>query len=147
MKFNTKTRYGLRTMLELALNENGEEGIFQKDIAENQNVSIKYLDQIIAALKAAGLIANVGGKKSGYKLNRPAKDISVYDIYTAFEEELVIIDCLLHGGHCPNKQKCVMRDYWSGLNQTIRSSMESMSIKELASQHKDSDVALENSNS
>jgi Rrf2 family protein len=136
MKFNTKTRYGLRTMLELALNENGEAGIFQKDIAENQNVSVKYLDHIIAALKAAGLIINVGGKKSGYRLNRQAKDISVYDIYTAFEEELVIIDCLLHWSHCPNKQHCVMKDYWSELNQTIRSSMESMNLKVLAKQYK-----------
>jgi len=133
-------------MLELALNEKGEEGIFQKDIAENQNVSIKYLDQIIASLKAAGLIANVGGKKSGYKLNRPAKDISVYDIYCAFEEELVIIDCLLHGGHCPNKQKCVMRDYWSDLNQTIRTNMESMNLKELASLHEDAEVQIDKSN-
>ena len=94
MKFNTKTRYGLRTMLELSLNAEREEGTLQKEIAENQDVSIKYLDHIIADLKAAGLIVNVGGKKSGYRLNKPAEDITIYDIYVAFENELVIIDCL-----------------------------------------------------
>lgn len=132
MKFNTKTRYGLRTMLELAVNEDKEEGTFQKEIAENQDVSVKYLDHIIAALKAAGLVVNVGGKKSGYKLNRPAKDITIYDIYVAFEEELAIIDCLLPDGHCPRKQTCVLKDYWCDLNESIRTSMISQNLKDLA---------------
>ena len=77
MKFNTKTRYGLRTMLELALNAEREEGTFQKEIAENQDVSVKYLDHIIADLKSAGLIVNTGGKKSGDRLNRPPEEISL----------------------------------------------------------------------
>ena len=64
MKFNSKTRYGLRTMLELSLRENMGGGILQREIAENQDVSVKYLDQIIASLKAAGLIVNAGGKKA-----------------------------------------------------------------------------------
>ncbi len=102
MKFNTKTRYGVRTMLELALNENRGNGTLQKEIAENQDVSIKYLDHIIADLKAAGLIVNVAGKKSGYRLTRSSKQISVYDIYSAFDDELAIIDCLLVGGECPH---------------------------------------------
>ena len=135
MKFNTKTRYGLRTMLELALNEDKGEGIFQKDIAVNQDVSIKYLDHIIASLKASGLMINVGGKKSGYKLNRPAVEITIYDVYKAFEGDLAIIDCLLVDGTCPRKQQCVLKDYWCELNQSIRSSMESMSIRELADNH------------
>ena len=135
MKFNTKTRYALRTMLELALNEESDEGVFQKDIAENQVVSVKYLDHIIASLKAADLVENVGGKKSGYKLTRLAEEITVYDIYRAFEDELAIIDCLLHGGKCPTKHQCVMKDYWTGLNQSIKSNMESMNMKELANRH------------
>ena len=72
MKFNTKTRYGVRVVFELALNVNKEGGTLQKEIAESQHVSIKYLDHIISSLKKAGLISNVGGKKSGYVLARPA---------------------------------------------------------------------------
>ena len=123
-------------MLELALNEDTDEGVFQKDIAENQNVSVKYLDHIIASLKAAKLITNVGGKKSGYKLNKPAKDINIYDVYAAFEDELAIIDCLVKGGHCPRKQGCVLKEYWCELNDSIRSSMESTNIRELAENHR-----------
>ena len=95
MKFNTKTRYGLRVILELALNADMEGGTFQKDIAKNQDVSVKYLDHIISSLKKAELVSNVGGKKSGYELTRSANDINIYDVYAAFEDDLAIIDCLV----------------------------------------------------
>ncbi len=118
-------------MLELALNAESEKGVLQKEIAENQSVSVKYLDHIIADLKEAGLVANVGGKKSGYRLNRPAEEISIFDIYLAFEDDLVIIDCLHAHGHCPRKKICVLKDYWHGLNQTILHSMESQNLDDL----------------
>ena len=144
MKFNTKTRYGLRTMFELALNADRKEGTLQKEIAENQYVSVKYLDHIIADLKAAGLIANVGGKKSGYRLNKPAEKITIYDIYLAFEDKLAIIDCLLVDGHCPRKKNCVLKDYWHGLNQSIRANMESQNLKELVEKTKNTTDYLNN---
>jgi Rrf2 family protein len=146
MKFNTKIRYGLRTMLELALNANSKGGVFQKNIAKNQDVSVKYLDHIIASLKAAGLIKNVGGKKSGYKLNRPPEKISIYDVYVAFENKLAITDCLLTDGECHRKQQCVLRDYWCDLNQSMQSSLESMSMKTLAEKHRTLNHTAEFSN-
>jgi Rrf2 family protein len=118
-------------MMELALHDDGEKGILQKDIAVNQDVSVKYLDHIIADLKAAGLIINAGGKKSGYRLNRPAGEISIYDVYIAFEDELSIIDCLRAGGMCPREKLCSLRDYWCELNESIRESMESMNLEKL----------------
>ena len=118
-------------MLELALQADRKEGILQKEISENQDVSVKYLDHIIADLKKAGLITNVSGKKSGYKLGRPAAEISILDIYLAFEEELAIIDCLQPHGHCPRKKVCVLKEYWSGLNQTILSSMGAQHLQDL----------------
>ena len=135
MKFNTKTRYGVRVVFELALNVNKEGGTLQKEIAESQDVSIKYLDHIISSLKKAGLISNVGGKKSGYVLARPANEISIYDVYSAFEDNLAIIDCLLTEGECPRKGMCVMKDYWCDLNETIRNSMMSMNVELMAEKH------------
>jgi len=135
MKFNTKTRYGVRVVFELALNVNREGGTFQKEIAESQKLSIKYLDHIISSLKKAGLISNIAGKKSGYVLARPASEISIYDVYSAFEDNLAIIDCLLTEGECPRKGMCVMKDYWCDLNETIRNSMMSMNIELMAEKH------------
>ena len=135
MKFNTKTRYGVRVVLELALNEEKEGGTYQKEIAETQDVSIKYLDHIISSLKKAGLISNVGGKKSGYALAKPAREITIYDVYAAFEDDLAIIDCLLSNGQCPRKGQCAMKDYWCDLNETIRKNMQSMNMEILAENH------------
>jgi Rrf2 family protein len=135
MKFNTKTRYGVRVVLELALNAEKEGGTFQKEIAESQDVSVKYLDHIISSLKKAGLILNIGGKKSGYILARPASEITVYDVYAAFEDDLAIIDCLLSDGQCPRKGTCVMKDYWCELNDTIRESMQAMNIQLMVEKH------------
>jgi Rrf2 family protein len=131
-------------MLELALNADREDGILQKVIAENQSVSVKYLDHIIADLKTAGLVANVGGKKSGYRLNRPAGEISIYDIYLAFEDELAIIDCLQPHGHCPRKKICVLKNYWDGLNQTIRNSMESQNLQDLVDKTRNAENIMSN---
>ncbi len=136
MKFNTKTRYGVRVVFELALNVNKEGGTFQKEIAESQDVSIKYLDHIISALKKSGLVTNVAGKKSGYILAKPAGEITIYDVYMAFEENLAVIDCLLTEGTCPRKGICVMEDYWCELNETIRASMQSMNVKMMAERHR-----------
>jgi Rrf2 family protein len=131
MKFNTKTRYGLRTMIELAMHGNGK-GVYQKEISQRQEISFKYLDQIIASLKASGLIVNSEGRMSGYVLGRDPEKINVYDIYKAFEHELMIIDCLRGEGNCSREGKCATRDFWNGLNNLIVEYLESTSLKDLA---------------
>jgi len=71
LKFSTKTRYGIRAVLEIALNGDAN-GIYQKEIAKNQEISYKYLDQIMNSLKVSGLITKAAGRKSGYVLTRIA---------------------------------------------------------------------------
>ena len=119
MRFNTRTRYGLRTMVEIASSSEEGEGVFQNDIAQKQQISVKYLDQIISALKTASLITNVKGKKSGYILTRPASEITMYDILLAFQPELAIADCLDHSYTCPLEGICTVHPFWSGLNDNI----------------------------
>jgi Rrf2 family protein len=131
MKLNTKTRYGIRTMIELAMDFEGK-GLFQKDISERQAISYKYLDHIVSALKAQGLIVNVEGKKSGYRLARKPEEISVYDIYKAFEAELQIVDCLSPEGICTNDKSCASQELWFGLNTQIIHYLQSHKLKDLA---------------
>ena len=131
MKFNTKIRYGLRTMIELAMHWMGK-GVFQKEISERQEISFKYLDQIIAPLKASGLVENAEERMSGYMLAKEPDKISVYDIYKAFDPELTIIDCLAGEGICKRDRLCAARDFWDKLNKLIVEYLKSTNLKELA---------------
>jgi len=131
MKINTKVKYGLRTMVELALEKN-RKGIFQKEISKNQDISIKYLDQIIASLKASGLMENAGGRRSGYVLTRKPEEISVYDIYKAFESDLRIIDCLGSNSTCSKENQCAAQGFWTGLNEHILNYLKSETLDNLA---------------
>jgi len=105
-------------MIELAKDELGE-GVFQKDISKNQDISIKYLDQIIQSLKVAGLITNVKGKKSGYILTRKSSEITVYDVHRAFENDICIIDCMGLNFTCERQDECNAQYFWKGLNNTV----------------------------
>jgi len=128
MRLNTKVRYGLRAMIEIALHS---DGILQKEISVNQSISTKYLDQIIASLKAAGLVIRVSGKKSGYRLTRKQEDISVYDIYKAFEYEQDINDCTINSQECLLIEQCKTRSYWCDLNSVITNHMKSKTLADL----------------
>lgn len=130
MKFSTKTRYGIRTMLEIASDETGN-GIFQKDIAVRQELSVKYLDHIISALKAAGLINNVKGKKSGYQLSRKPAEISMLDIHNAFENGICVIDCMSLNNNCNRTQKCKSQHFWRGLNNIVHDYFKNTSLADI----------------
>ena len=105
MKINTKIRYGLRTMIEIA-DCQSPEGILQKEIAKRQQISVKYLDYIVSALKLKGLIRNVGGRGSGYVLARSPVEITMLDIYTAFESVLVV-QCVSDESFCETVSQTV----------------------------------------
>ena len=92
MRLSTKSRYALRAMVELGLH-NGERALLLKDIADRQDISLKYLDHIFSVLKNRDLIRCLG-KGKGYVLSRPAHKISVYDIVSSFED-CNLIDCYL----------------------------------------------------
>lgn len=130
MRFSTKTRYGIRAMIEIALEE-GKGAVFQKDIAENQNLSVKYLDHILAGLKVAGLIIPYKGRKSGYKLSRSADQINMLDIHLAFEPGVCVLDCLCNNAECDRKEECATIDFWDGLNIQIINYLKNVSLSDL----------------
>jgi Rrf2 family protein len=136
MKFNTKTRYGLRTMIEVAMHGK-HAGILQKEISEKQGISLKYLDPIIASLKASGLIMNASGRMSGYILARVPEQISIYDIYKAFEKELLIADCLSSEQDENQDYFMAARGFWDELNEIIKDRLQSVKLKDLADEQRD----------
>ena len=130
MKFSTKTRYGMRAMVEIA-KADPKKGIFQKDISKKQKISIKYLDHIITALKTAGLIVNVKGKKSGYRLTRDASEITMLQIHTAFEPEIAVIECLSEYVTCEMEKICYTYPFWLGLNKVVNDYFTSITLQDV----------------
>ena len=128
MKMNTKVRYGLRAML--AINKHTTtSGILQKEISAVEDIPLKYLDTIISGLRNAGLIMNFSGKRSGYVLSRDEHDISVYDVYRAFEPEIALANCTCP--NCAQNHECLTRNYWLNLNNNIEGWMKSSTLDKL----------------
>jgi Rrf2 family protein len=130
MKISTRTRYGVRTMIEIARGH-PDRGVFQKEIATNQLLSLKYLDHIIHALKTARLISNTKGKKSGYVLTRKPSEITVFDIHRAFEPGICLVECLSGTYNCDLIDGCNARGFWGQLNNLIYSYFNSVTLDDL----------------
>ena len=130
MKVNTKMRYGLRAMIEIA-KHTPSGGVLQKDISKHQSISFKYLDHILNALKVAQLIRKKSVKE-GFILTKEPSQISVYDIYTAFEPQLLIIDCLETEYSCCMQDSCDVKGFWCELNQNIARQMKEVTLKDLS---------------
>ncbi len=117
-------------MLEIASSDLNK-GMFQKDISQNQEISNKYLDHIIYALKTSQLISNLKGKKSGYILTRKPSEITIYDIHKAFEPGICIIECLSENYQCNKSEGCMTKGFWGGLNNVIINYFSSITLQDL----------------
>jgi Rrf2 family protein len=117
-------------MIEIAKDSSGK-GIYQKQIAENQEISVKYLDHIIHALKTSGLITNVKGRKSGYILTRKPSEITMLDIHNAFEPGICVIECLSPTIKCNRENKCAAQGFWGKLNNQIINYFKSVTLEDL----------------
>lgn len=130
MKISTKGRYALRVMIDLATNNKGE-FISLKDIAERQEISNKYLEQIIAKLNKAGYLETARGNNGGYKLAKSPKEYVVGDILRATEGELKPIYCLTEEGNCNRKENCKTYSFWKGLDNVISEYIDGKTLEDL----------------
>jgi Rrf2 family protein len=131
MKLSTRSRYGTRFMIELAMHY-GEGPIDLKDIAHRQDMPEKYLGNLILPLKTAGLIHSTRGAHGGYALSRPPASINMSDILGALEGSLSLADCVDDPRTCPRSGGCPSRDVWLALSEKMVETLKSMSLKELA---------------
>lgn len=133
-------------MIEIAQDKSGK-GVFQKQISENQEISIKYLDHIIHALKTAGLITAVRGKKSGYILTRKPSEISMLDIHNAFEPGICVIDCMSSNFTCDRSNRCAARGFWGRLNNKIMDYFKTVTLQNMVDEQSYLDDAVKVVNS
>ena len=136
MKISTKIRYGARAMLELA-SHYGEGPIELKEIAKKENISLKYLEQVINPLRAAGLVKSIRGSKGGYSLAKPPSDICLYDVVETLEGPLNLLECLRDPKVCQKVPSCVTRDIWEEVSEAISKIFYSVTLEEMVNRKRD----------
>ncbi len=127
---STRGRYALRIMLELA--ERGPDAVVPlKDIAGDQDLSLKYLESIMPGLKEAGMVISVAGKGGGYKLSRPADQYTVGEILRVAEDQIAAVACLNEGFVCPRADTCKTLPMWKKLNDSISGYLDTVKLTDL----------------
>lgn len=133
MKLSTKGRYGIKAMVDIAL-EYGKGRLSVNQLAEKQGISVAYLEQIIAALKKACLLDSARGAAGGYTLSRPPEEIFVGEVLRALEGSTAILDCVSvnENAECSNACSCSARPLWIKLQNKIDEVLNTTTIKEMA---------------
>jgi Rrf2 family protein len=128
MKLSTKGRYGVRLMLDLALHA-GDGPVTLKDIAARQEISEKYLSNLIPLLKNAGFVHSVRGSQGGYTLARPPREITLEDILLVLEGSMCLVECIEKPLLCQRSGQCLMRDIWSEVTGKMREALGSFTLE------------------
>ena len=130
MKLSTRTRYGLRAILELA--ENTAAGPLQlKVIARRQDISVKYLEQLMAVLKAAGLVRSIRGSRGGYTLAKPPDQITLSDIVHCLEGPVTTAECVQDMDYCRRTPDCAARLIWADVHRAIEDVLQLTTLQDL----------------
>lgn len=129
MRLSTKGRYAVTAMLDLTLH-GGERAVTLAEISETQGISLSYLEQLFAGLRAKGLVRGVRGPGGGYYLGREADDISIADIICAVDEWVEFTRCS-GNRDCQDGKICLTHNLWDQLSQEIYTFLSDISLEEL----------------
>ncbi|HHX17510.1 MAG TPA: Rrf2 family transcriptional regulator [Clostridium sp.] len=136
MKISTKGRYGLRAMLDLALNARGEHESLNS-IATRQNISENYMEQVFSLLRKAGLVKSIKGPQGGYTLGLEPSKIKVGDILRVLEGELIVVDEKTNEILKNNTYEyCLQLKVWNKINQSINAVVDSLTLEDLMQEYK-----------
>ena len=129
MKLSTRVRYGVRALIGLAKLDNGRP-MSLREIAANQQISPKYLEQMVTALRVAGLVRSIRGAEGGYRLARPADQITVWDIYAALDVATNPVHC--DQPPCKRLKICAAQKVWAEMSHAIETVLKSHDLAQLA---------------
>lgn len=131
MKISTRGRYALRLMLDLAVYNTGEP-VSLKDIARRQQISEKYLEQIISMLNKAGFVRSIRGAQGGYMLKKEPSEYTVGMILRLTEGDLAPVDCVGAGNSsCGRKQECVTIRIWEQINDAVNQVVDNITLADM----------------
>jgi len=136
LKLSTRARYGMRAMLDIAVN--GEDGlVLLKDIAERQAISKRYLEHMMTLLRNSGLVVAERGASGGYRLSRPASEIRLDEVFEALEGELSPVECLRNPSVCDRTEDCVARELWCEMTDAMKNVLEAKTLEDLKKRWKE----------
>ena len=135
MKLSTRTRYGTRALLDLALHQ-GEGQVLLKNIAQRQQVSLRYLEHLITPLIAAGMVRSARGPRGGVWLAKPPREIKLSDVIQLLEGSTASVDCVDNPETCPRSDLCATRDIWGELKKVMNGVLEATTLQDLVERQK-----------
>ena len=130
MNLSTKGRYGLRAMCELA-EAYGGEPLSLSRIADNQNLSVRYLEQLFQLLRTSGYVTSTRGAKGGYSLSRSPHDITVGEVLRVLDGDISPVGCGETCADCNEPEVCYTRPLWTELNQAVYGLMDNKTLADL----------------
>lgn len=133
MRLSTKSRYGTRAVLDIALQE--KTVIPLKDIAERQQISLSYLEHLITPLIIGSILRSSRGREGGISLAKPPAEIKLSEIIQILEGQTVTVDCVKNSSVCERSEFCVTRDLWAEVNKAMDDVLQSTTIADLVEQH------------
>jgi len=135
MRLTTKGRYAVTAMLDLSLNY-GAGSITLADISERQSISLSYLEQLFSKLRKHKLVSSARGPGGGYKLSRPAEEITVFDVISAVDENIDNTACKRQG-NCRDGKKCLSHHLWCSLSEQIQNYLSGISLRQVISDYQE----------
>jgi Rrf2 family protein len=139
MKLSTRSRYGTRILVDLA--RHNDQGPVQiGDISKRQDISVKYLEQLIRPLKQADLVTSVRGPKGGHLLAVKPDEITLGQIVRLFEGQSDLVECISHPEKCAMSDDCQVRLAWQDATRVLYERLNATTIADLVHDHQTSDV-------
>ena len=135
MKLSTRTRYGTRSLLDLAQHK-GDKLVQLKDIARRQNISLHYLEHIIAPLVGAGIIRSMRGARGGLQLTRHPGEIKLSEVVQLLEGAITPVDCVIDPESCTRSGLCVTREVWGEMKKAIDNTLKAITLQDLVEREK-----------
>jgi Rrf2 family cysteine metabolism transcriptional repressor len=135
MKLSTRTRYGIRAVIELAQHE-GKRPLQLKMIAERQGISVKYLEQLMSLLRSSGFVRSVRGSKGGYILARLPEQIRLSEVFRCLEGPVTTAECTEDEDYCDRAADCAARGVWIQVEQAIQRVLSSITLADLVEKAK-----------
>ncbi len=135
MKLSTRGQYGTRALLDLALH-NRQRPVFMKDIAQRQQISLRYLEHLMGPLIAGGIVRSTRGPRGGVSLARPPEEIRLDEVIRLLEGAIALVQCINNPDTCDRFDSCVTREVWAELGESMNQVLKSTTLQDLVERQK-----------